>query len=218
MPPLIKRFGIIWITLSVFAGTCTAAEESRTWTNTEGKTVKGILRGKTATHAEILLPNGNRVQLELKKLIEADQKHVEQADVYPDPILKCRTITAEKGDGKTKPDVRNLEITLERMHGRKYIMAVLWLGDGGDKGKYGIYRAEQTNVSEDGKQTFIASFNPLRSPRTLLGNNYRGYVVALKEFKEGQVTAWTVIDASQKPFERFLSEEWEPKLKVKDSD
>lgn len=56
-----------------------AAETSRVWTNLNGKQIEGTLKGKNATHADVLLNNGKRVKIEIKSLSERDQNYVSLA-------------------------------------------------------------------------------------------------------------------------------------------
>lgn len=205
----------------IIAGLCLAAagmvgaeEPQRTWTNAAGKKVEGTLKGKTQTHAEVMLATGKVVKMELATLSEADRSYVAGADVHPDPVVKAKTVTAKGGAADeykgTSQDAREVEVELTRIHGRKYKVVVLWLGDGGDK-EYGIYKAQELEVSEDGVQKFKTIYDTTRV-KADLGDNYRGYVVGLMEPDKA---GWIVRMASQKPFERFLDEDWKAKLKVK---
>lgn len=192
-----------------------AGEASRTWTRSDGKTLTGALRSKTDTHAGILLATGKRVEVELKSLTLDDRNYVKTATLFPDPTLAVHAVMAQNRDAeKGEPEIRELTVKVDRLHDRQHEVVVLWLGDGGDKRDYGIFRAEQRDVPKDGALTFQCSFRPGRSIASL-GRNYRGYVVALRGKIENQVTPWYITEASQKPYLRFLSEDWEPKLKVR---
>lgn len=81
-----------------------AAESSRTWTDTKGRTIQGTLRAKTDTVATILTPNGKKSDLKLESLSVADQEYVHKADLTPevdDADLITSRVTGLKGGYKT---------------------------------------------------------------------------------------------------------------------
>jgi hypothetical protein len=176
-----------------------AAEASRDWTDVKGRKITGKLVGKDDKSAEILLKTGKRAKVPLASLSEEDQKYIEAADVHPDPELTAKTLAVESNEANTKLDKRAVEVTLSKIHGRKYSVTIHWLGP--VKNGVGIYKSEVKEVSEDGKLKFEVTYDH----RTTAGTDYKGYVVGLGE--DGEFgRQWVGKAASQKPFERFLEE------------
>lgn len=176
-----------------------AAEASRDWTDVKGRKITGKLVGKDDKSAEILLKSGKRAKVPLASLSEADQEYIEAADVHPDPEITAKTLSVESNEARTKLDKRAVEVTLSKIHGRKYSVTIHWLGP--LKNGVGIYKSETKEVSEDGKLTFEVTYDY----RTTAGTDYKGYVVGLGE--DGEFgRQWVGKAASQKPFERFLEE------------
>lgn len=176
-----------------------AAESSRDWTDVKGRKITGKLVGKDDTSAEILLKTGKRAKVPLASLSEEDQKYIAAADVHPDPELTAKTLTVDSNEANTKYDKRGVEVTLSKIHGRKYFVTIHWLGP--VKNGVGIYKSETKEVSEDGKLKFEVTYDH----RTTAGTDYKGYVVGLGE--DGEFgRQWVGKAASQKPFERFLEE------------
>lgn len=200
-PPSVKSILLI---LPLALSVAIAAEPVRTWTDTQGRTLEGTLKGKTETSAEILLKNGNRVTLPLSKLSEADQEYVEAADVYPDPILSAATASVKSNAGNTKKDARAVKVKVQRVNGRDYKIVAIWLGDGGNKGKMGVYRIEEFSVSEDTEKLVDTEY----VAQTSVANsfNYRGYAIGLLDESGEFGPRWVAKNASQKPFERFLDD------------
>lgn len=174
-----------------------AAEASRDWTDVKGRKITGKLVGKDDKSAEILLKTGKRAKVPLASLSEADQKYIKAADVHPDPELTAKTLSVESNEANTKLDKRAVEVTLSKIHGRKYSVTIHWLGP--VKNGVGIYKSETKEVSEDGQLKFEVTYDY----RTKAGTDYKGYVVGLGE--DGEFgRQWVSKAASQKPFERFL--------------
>jgi hypothetical protein len=181
-----------------------AAESSRDWTDTKGRKITGKLVGKDEKSAEILLASGKRAKIPLANLSEADQKHVAAADVHPDPQIVAKTLSLDGNGARTKYDKRAVEVTLTKIHGRKYFVTMHWLGPVGNG--VGIYKSETKEVSEDGKLKFEVTYDYT----TKAGTDYKGYVVGLGQ--DGEFgRQWVSKAASQKPFERFLEEKQEEK-------
>lgn len=179
-----------------------AAEASRDWTDVKGRKITGKLVGKDDKSADILLKSGKRAKVPLASLSEADQKYIEAADVHPDPQITAKTLSVESNEANTKLDKRAVEVTLSKIHGRKYSVTIHWLGP--VKNGVGIYKSETKEVSEDGKLKFEVTYDY----RTTAGTDYKGYAVGLGE--DGEFgRQWVGKAASQKPFERFLEEKKE---------
>ncbi len=174
-----------------------AAESSRDWTDIKGRKITGKLVGKDGKAADILLPSGKRAKIPLENLSEADRKYVANADVHPDPEIVARTLALDGNGGGTKFDKRAVEVTLSKIHGRKYFVTIHWLGPV-DNG-VGIYKSETKEVSEDGKLKFDVTYDY----RTEAGSDYKGFVVGLGQ-DSGFGRQWVGKAASQKPYERFL--------------
>lgn len=186
--------------LLALAFTASAAETSRVWTDVKGRKVTGKLVGKDDKSAEILLPSGKRAKIPLENLSEADRKHVAAADVHPDPEITAKTLSLDGNGAGTKFDKRAVEVTLSKIHGRKYSVTIHWLGPVDNT--VGIYKSETKEVSADGKLKFEVTYDY----RTKAGTDYKGFVVGLGE--DGDFgRQWVAKAASQKPFERFLEEE-----------
>lgn len=179
-----------------------AAESSRDWTDIKGRKITGKLVGKDGKSADILLGSGKRAKIPLTNLSEADRKYVEAADVHPDPQIAAKTLSLDGNGAGTKFDKRAVEVTLSKIHGRKYFVTIHWLGP--VENGVGIYKSETKEVSEDGKLKFEVTYDY----RTNAGTDYKGFVVGLGQ--DGSFgRQWVGKSASQKPFERFLEEKTE---------
>lgn len=181
-----------------------AAEPVRTWTDTQGRTLEGTLKGKTETSAEILLKNGNRVTLPLSKLSKDDQEYIEAADVHPDPVLSAVTAAVKSNAANTKRDARAVKVKVEKVHGRAYKVVTIWLGDGGNKGKMGVYKVQEFSVSEDTEKLVNTEY--VAQSGVANSFNYRGYAIGLLDESGEFGPRWVGKNASQKPFERFLDD------------
>lgn len=78
------------------------AEESRTWTNKQGKTVAGILLNKTDKSVSIKLPNGKTATIPLAQLSEEDNAYV-------------ATWSPESGEEKTSGNTEGGKVTAEEV-------------------------------------------------------------------------------------------------------
>ena len=95
-----KPLAIIILTASI----ALAAEPSRKWTDTKGRSITGTLTAKTETVATVLLPNGKKADLKLETLSEPDQEYVHKADLTPevdDADLITTRVTGSKNGRKT---------------------------------------------------------------------------------------------------------------------
>jgi hypothetical protein len=175
-----------------------AAEESRTWTDTAGRTLQGRLVAKTTESAEVALANGKRVKLSLEKLSPDDKSYVEKANVNPDPSMLVKTAAVKSNAAGTKKDERKIIVTITGADERALTIRVVWLGDNGDKGKYGVFFEDKREVSGNDNYEFSALYSPAGGSKN--DRNYKGYAVQLLDGEKVIAT-----QASQKPFERFLT-------------
>ncbi len=176
-----------------------AAEESRTWTDTNGRTLKARLVAKDSINAEVTLATGKRVKLPLSKLSEGDKSYVEKADVNPEPSMLVKTAAVKSNAAGTKKDERKIVVTITDADERALTIRVVWLGDNGDKGKYGVFFEDKRDVSGNDNYEFSAIYSP--NSGTKNDRNYKGYAVQLLDGEKVIAT-----QASQKPFERFLTD------------
>jgi hypothetical protein len=185
---------LLLLTLAV----ATAAEPSRTWTDTKGRTLEGTLLEKTDTTASLLLKNGNRTVMKLADLSQADRDYVAKAEVFPNVEMVAKTVAVDSNAANTKNDARKVEVVVTKMHGRSYEATIRWLGPAGNK--VGIYKSETRQVPADGKLAFAIAY---KSTRKGVRPDYRGYVVGVRETGNA---VWSAKSASQKPFEKFLDQ------------
>lgn len=180
------------------------AEKSREWTDSQGRTLTGTLVGKDDLHAEVLLKNGKRAKLPLKKLSEEDQAYVADADVHPEPELEVRTSKATGDGGKYNFDIRGIDVTLENSHERPYKLVIIWLGRSGSQ--TGIFVAEESDISEDVvRKKFGVTYDWKTHADNDYARDYSGYVVGLLEETEGG-GHWVASAVSMKPYRRFLDQ------------
>ena len=178
--------------LLALAGMSFAEETSRTWTNSEGKTVTGILKSKSSTTAEVLLSGGKSATLEIAKLSKADQDYIAAAQVFPQLKMVARTAKAKSNEAGSQMDNRAVEVELSNVSGRNLMITLKWLGPEGST--VGVYKTQTKYSSVDG----IVSFDVVYRGSGV-GSDYKGYAVVVEY--AGQILAKS---ASQKPFERFL--------------
>jgi len=190
------------VVLLLFTATPTAYGEQtmRTWTDTSGRTVKARLMAKDENNADVMLGNGKRVKLPLIKLSPDDKKYVEESDVNPEPEIVVRTAVVKSNEAGTQRDERKIIVTVSDADGRDLRVRVVWLGDDGDKAKYGKYFEESKTITTSGEYPFTAIYQ--RNGSKLNDDNYKGYAVQLL----GKDDKIINVEASQKPYERFLSE------------
>ncbi len=180
-----------------------AAEESRTWTDTNGRTLKARLVAKDSINAEVTLANGKRVKLPLSKLSEGDKDYVEKADVNPEPSMLVKTASVKSNAAGTKKDERKIVVTITDAGDRALTIRVVWLGDNGDKGKYGVFFEDKREGGGNGNYEFSALYSPASGSKN--NRNYKGYAVQLLDGEK-----MIAVQASQKPFERFLTDNPKP--------
>jgi len=172
----------------------------RIWTDTSGRTIKARLMAKDEHNAEVMLANGKRVKLPLVKLSPDDKKYVEESDVNPEPEIVVKTAIVKSNEAGTQRDERKIIVTVSDADGRDLRVRVVWIGDDGDKAKYGKYFEEIKTVTTSGEYPFTAIYQ--RNGSKLNDDNYKGYAVQLL----GKDDKIIDVEASQKPYERFLSE------------
>ena len=177
-----------------------AEQTLRTWTDTSGRTIKARLMAKDEHNADVMLPNGKRVKLPLSKLSPDDKKHVEESDVNPEPQIVVKTAVVKSNEAGTQRDERKIIVSVSDADGRELKIRVVWLGDDGDKAKYGKYFEDSKAITASGDYPFSAIYQRNGSKRN--DDNYKGYAVQLL----GKDDKIIDVAASQKPFERFLSE------------
>lgn len=180
------------ILLLALAGMSFADEASRTWTNSEGKTVSGILKRKSSTTVDVLLSGGKSATLEITKLSKADQDYIAAAQVFPQLKMVARTAMAKSNEAGSQMDSRAVEVELSNVSGRNLMITLKWLGPDGST--VGVYKSQTKYSSVDG----IVSFDVVYRGGGV-GGDYKGYAVIVEY--AGQILAKS---ASQKPFERFL--------------
>ena len=61
-----------------------AKQESRQWTDTQGRSIYGTLTAKTDKSATILLANGKKVEIPLEKLDPPANLYIKEADLTPE--------------------------------------------------------------------------------------------------------------------------------------
>ncbi|WP_193211996.1 hypothetical protein [Luteolibacter marinus] len=185
---------------ALLLATLSAAEPSRQWTDTKGRTMTGTLVDKSETHAEVLLKNGKRANIKLADLSQADREYVAAADVMPEPDMEARTVKLDSNEANTKYDARCVEVTLSKMRERPHSLTIHWLGPKGNT--VAVYASETKEVNDDGTVQFKITY---KGSKRGVGPDYKGFVVGLLE--DGETgPRWVQKSASQKPFERFLDE------------
>lgn len=177
------------------SGLAAIAEEARTWTNQEGREIVGTLIEKDATHVKLLVKN-KRFRLPIASLSEEDQAYVAKAKVYPELELEAKTVKVDSNEANSKYDARKVSVKLEKLAGRKVKVRVVWIG----KGRSGVdfHAMEEREVATDGEIFFSTVYRPGRG----LLRDYRGYAVGVAD----DAGRWIVVQASQKPYERFIYE------------
>lgn len=180
------------ICILAIATTLHAAEESRTWTSAEGKTLSGKLVGKTDDSAEIMLASLKRVKIPLAKLSSIDQEYVKSANVLPPPEMLCKTVSVKSNEAGSKADARGVEITVTNTAGKSHRVDLIWLV-GGTSSVNPHLKNSQT-LSADGPVNFAIT---LRN-----GLNYKGYAAALYDAEGKEIARF----ATMKPWERFIDE------------
>ncbi|MEM1083048.1 MAG: hypothetical protein AAGI48_02920 [Verrucomicrobiota bacterium] len=193
-----------WWLCCLLAGLAIGAEESREWTDVKGRKLKGTLVAKDELNAEVLMKNGRKVKIPLKKLSEADQEYVAKADVHPDPEIEVRTSRATGDGGKYDFDIRAIEATIEKTHERPYTLVVIWLGK--RTSNVGIFLSEEFKVERDHvKKKFEVTYDWKTYADNDHAKDYSGYVVGLLD-ESGGTPRWVTHAVSMKPYVRFLDE------------
>jgi hypothetical protein len=70
----------------------------RTWTNVDGRTLRGVMTGKTSTTVTISVA-GKEHQIPLDKLVEEDQKWIQENSVFSRARFKVRTLQSRGDSG-----------------------------------------------------------------------------------------------------------------------
>jgi hypothetical protein len=113
--------------------------------------------------------------------------------------MLVKTAAVKSNAAGTKKDERKIVVTIADADERTLTIRVVWLGDNGDKGKYGIFFEDKRDVSGNDNYEFSALYSPASGKKN--DRNYKGYAVQLLDGDKVIAT-----QASQKPFERFLTE------------
>lgn len=169
-----------------------AAEETRTWTSPEGKTLSGKLVGKSDDSAEIMLPSLKRVKIPLAKLSSIDQEYVKSANVLPPPEMLCKTVSVKSNEAGTKADARGVEIAVKNTAGKTHRVDLIWLVGGTSAVK--PHSKNSQTLSADGSLNFAITFRD--------GYNYKGYAAVLYDEEGKEIARF----ATMKPWERFIDE------------
>lgn len=191
-----------------------AAEEIRMWTDPTGRMLRGTLKAKDATSATVNLDSGKTVKIPLEKLSKSDQEYVSKADLANPPRMIVTTVKSDQGEktrefynsntGSRKNSYaggsRTININVSGTAGKEFSFEVAWIGDDGDKGKYGVFKRVTQKIAVDGDTKVTAEFTNNSSKD--FDADYRGYAVRLLDASGVEIAR----TASQKPFERFLDQ------------
>jgi hypothetical protein len=197
MNTLPKFFSAALATLIL--ATAAIAQDSRTWTSADGRTIEGVLLSKNADGVEVRLRDGRTVNLRLDALSEGCREYVATTAIRGAPRMTARTVALRSNEAGTKHDTRILEVSCSHLGDEELEIVVIWLGDAPGSGKYGVWKTEKA-VASNGLQNFRTVYD---GPLARHGSNFRGWVAGLRDAKG----KWIVRTASMKPYERFLDEQ-----------
>jgi len=123
--------------LILSASIAICAESSRTWTDTKGRSIEGVLTAKTDKTATVQTANGKRVDLKLETLSEPDKEYVTKADLTPEveneDLITSRVSAMRKGE-------KTVEVTARA--GAKELVVVARNANGNIKGQYTVAKGE----------------------------------------------------------------------------
>ncbi|MFM7181230.1 MAG: hypothetical protein ACKO2G_07180 [Verrucomicrobiales bacterium] len=184
----------------------------RTWTNVDGRTLRGVMIAKTSTTVTISIA-GKEHQIPLDKLVEEDQKWVQQNSVFSRARFKVRTLKTrgDSGDrggyGGYGADMKGLAIAVTNTEKQPFTVEVGWIGQDLNKNNFGLYRLTRLTFEVDGEQEASCSF-----PKSYhdFDHDYKGHFVVLRD-STGKILQQ---QASQEPLLRFVGKE--PEVKEKD--
>lgn len=163
-----------------------AADDARTWTNNDGKTVKGVLLRSTETTVTIRV--GTRdFTLKLDTLSKADQEYVKSYnEAQRNAELYKFEMVEEKAKSDKNPASRTLKITLDKSDDKCLMVTIYWVGMGEGKDKIGTYAIMTYVRPHDGKITAKMEFditNPEAAYHVEYGHDYFGYQILFEDDK-----------------------------------
>ena len=194
--------------LAAFGASSLPANE-RTWTNVDGRTLRGVMTAKTDTTVTISVA-GREHQIPLNKLVPEDQKWVQENSVFSRVKFKVRTLQTrgDSGDrggrGGYGADSKKLAIAVSNTEKQIFTVEVGWIGQDYNKNKFGLYRVSRLTFEVDGEQEVECSF-----PKSYhdFDHDYKGHFVVLRD-STGKILQQ---EASQEPLLRFVGKEPEKK-------
>lgn len=168
----------------------------RIWENLEGKKIQGTLESATKDKVRIR-KQGETFSLPVASLSEENVNFVNE--YLKSQKIKLRANSARWTHPPNKKlDSRRVKVEVDDVNNREISISITWLGDDGDKSKYGIHTKDTKKVNEDGEVNFDIVYHNKKKKK--FDRNYRGFAVRVTT-DEGIILGET---ASQTPFLRFL--------------
>ena len=208
---LLARTAVLLALVCAFFTDSLSANE-RTWTNVDGRTLRGVMIAKTSTTVTISIA-GKEHQIPLDKLVEEDQKWVRANSVFSRARFRVRTLQS-RGDSGDRggrgygygADSKKLAIAVANTEKQPFTVEVGWIGQDYNKNNFGLYRLSRLTFEVDGEQEVECSF-----PKSYhnFDHDYKGHYIVLKD-SSGKIIQQ---EASQEPLLRFVGKEPEVKEK-----
>lgn len=189
-------------------GVAAADEEARLWTNSKGKSAKGVMVDKGEDWVKVKI-KGKVHELPLATLSEKDRKYVHETELKKDLVIKTEVKSRRASD--IDFDVRTLEVELKHLEeGRRIYGLIVWVSRLHTSGKTGVKSHVEGFYTSDGTYDYEASFSNNRK----VGESYQGFALRLID-ADGSVIGER---ASAKPYLKYLDQvhaRYAPKPKKK---
>lgn len=195
----------LFFMLALLIGVCPFAVRAneRTWTNLDGRTIRGVMLAKTSTSVTISVA-GKEHQIPLDKLVEEDRKWIQENAVFSRARFKVRTLQT-RGDSGDRggrrhgygADSKTLAIAVTTTEKQPHTVEVGWIGQDNNRNSFGLYRVSFLTFDDDGEQEVECSF-----PKShhAFDHDYKGHYVVLRD-STGKILQQ---EASQEPLLRFV--------------
>lgn len=200
-----------FLALLVAALPASPPANERTWTNVDGRSLRGVMVAKTSTTVTISI-SGKEHTIPLDQLVVEDRAWVEETPVFTRARFTVRTLQTRGDSGDLGgrgsgygSDLKRLAIAVTNTGNQPFTVEVGWIGQALNKNQFGLYRLSRLTFDSDGEQEVECEFPKKR--KQVYDEDYKGHFVVLRD-GTGRIIQQI---ATQEPLLRFVGQEPEKK-------
>ena len=196
-----ERKGLVKMVLSLLLASLVGAsvhaeESSRVWTNSAGKKVTGVMKGKGEDWVEIEI-KGKVHKIKLASLSKEDQDYVNATKITKPLVVKTEVLSQKASD--TDFDVRTVKLDIKNVEeGSEIYCLLVWVSQLKTSGGSGVKSHIESFIRKDETKYFKASFSNNRK----VGESYRGFALRMMDM-DGNVL---VEKAEPAGYTKYLNE------------